>query len=470
MCSVWNIGYLHKSLANFIALFCLATMSYNKKKLADSLRRVFLFTEYDLPNAHEKAKLLILGGANSEVIITPKGGLPLQGKVPPDAPPTLYVYNDGFDAIGEIVSELMRDNELECYVGKEAALKKIQQVIVDNKDKINANTNYEDIVKLQIIKMLRSEIQEWEVCVPVVNLSLEKAIRIGEVDFISKQEGYIENVELVMNHQGSSDQTKRISDKAALLSIVSNASSKATSWAKTRLRSHESLLSTRAVSKIEASINVIRAFVHIFYPPKLRSSFGLPFDVFGAETVIIGKTNDGSFVFQWDNRGALAPVEINNSKLNILRNDCCFSELSHMCSIPEENRTSIQRAILVSNHWLGRSITALTREDAFTSCTVAIERILILDDEETTVDKFSERLSYLLSTKLAERQIIHKIAKRLYNIRSKILHAGLMGVTEGELNEIENLAISALIASIRVTKEMDEHKLLRDWFNRQKFS
>ena len=69
---------------------------------------------------------------------------------------------------------------------------------------------------------------------------------------------------------------------------------------------------------------------------------------------------------------------------------------------------------------------------------IALERLLIVDSEETTTERISLRLPMLIAKRLDHRLAIQKSIKRLYAVRSKIVHTGYIGVTEAEADEPVN--------------------------------
>lgn len=445
-------------------------MSYNKQKLADYLRSIFKHTDVDLTDLEKKRRHLILGGAGSGMVITPKGRAPVHFQVPDDAPPTMYVYDEGCDALDDFVSECMRDSEIELLVGRDGVLTHLQNLIVELRGQVTDEADYSEIIRDKILKPLREGIIEWDISVPVANLQLEHPVKVGKVEFIPHHIGYLANVALVMSHKGGDDLARQNSDKFAILSLVNQASATAKSWAVTKVRSHQARFKEVAAIEVEAAINVIRAFIHVFFPRSLKSAFGLPFDIAGGTTLFFGKAEPDNLSIQWDHRGTLAPIELMDTMIQRLRTDYCFDTLSQICGTPRSERTSMQQAVAVSNHWLGRSVVALAKEDAFTSCTIAIERLVILDGEETTVERFADRLTYLLSDDLEERRGIHRTAKRLYDLRSHIVHAGFVGISDSELAQMESFAIGALIRVSQMTSQMTKHEELREWLHTRKLA
>jgi hypothetical protein len=444
---------------------------YDKKKLANHLETILRFTVHEMPEGVAPRQSIVLGGAGSRIVLQPRGLAPLHFAVGEDAIPTAFIYDDGCDALFDFVAECLRDEEVEELIGEAAIDKLLKEVVQRLANQTPPQQSTEEIVRDQILKPLRNGIGEWKVSVPIINLHLAEPISIGRVQFVKHETAYLDNISLAMNHEfgGKGPETVE-QQRFAVLRVVNEVAAKATSWAVTSVRCHEAQISYTATKQIEAAVNVIRAFIHEFYPRKLRCAFGMPFDVVAAQTTFLAQNSIGSFCFQFDSRGVMAPIEIKSGLLEKLRTTYEFEALSRIAGLTPSTRNSLEQAIAVSNHWLGRSVTSLSREDSFTSCTIAIERLVILDKEDTTVERFSERLAYLISDDPASRESIHKMAKRLYNVRSRVVHAGFLGVTEEDLDELEGLAIHALVRVCKHLKIINSHEELGKWFQARKFA
>jgi hypothetical protein len=193
----------------------------------------------------------------------------------------------------------------------------------------------------------------------------------------------------------------------------------------------------------------------------------LPYEIAGRPTGFIANAGT-NFAIQMDNRGVLIPFALTDSMINRLQTDFSFDALDRIAAANWKELNTLEQAIRVAVQWLGRSVIALTLAEAFTQCTIAIERLLILNGEDTTVERFAERLMYLLSDKPAERAFIYKAAKRLYDIRSKVVHAGFDSVELQQLQEIESFALHALRNTLLLHGKLKDHEALRSYLHDRK--
>lgn len=92
-----------------------------------------------------------------------------------------------------------------------------------------------------------------------------------------------------------------------------------------------------------------------------------------------------------------------------------------------------------------------------------------MDNEEATTERFADRLAFLIGTTGEQRAHIAKTARRLYDIRSRIVHAGLRDVVDDDWKMIESLAISAVIKTLGHHGKLTSQKELRDHLDRLKY-
>lgn len=442
-------------------------MSYDRKKLETHLR-VILQNTTDDPDAfdHETTHS-ILGGAGSRIEITAEDGRPFVGQTPEEGPPTLYILEEGVRAQHEFVNECLKDRDFATQIGAEALMKHLQKLLRELHPKTRDELDLKEIVKKDVLKALRAEVRPWCVRVPIKNLGLASRLKIGNVTFVRQEEGVVANTKAVMDIQGPDDSARNVSDKAQLLKVVGEISGQGTAWAIAEIEAHEGRVKEVAREHIETAINVIRAFTHVFRSYSLRCAFGLPYELNDGMTGFVAECAKRISI-QQDRRGFFARFELNDTVLRRLREEFYFDHLVRIAGEKWANLNSLERAIRVAFHWLGRSVIALTTAESFTHCAITLERILIVDGEDTTAEKFADRLAYLLADEVDYRKYLHKAAKRLYEVRSKIVHQGFESVELHQLEEIEGMAIRALVKTASLLDELDDHNALRNLLHQRK--
>ncbi len=444
-------------------------MSYNVKKLADHLAIILANTTADRDRVDDAKPHSILGGAGSAIEVATEAGKKFTGKVSDEGPPTIYVLEAGLRAENEFVNECLKDREIASQIGDEALRARLRELLRRIHDKSEQPASLESVVKNEILKPLRAEIKTWCVRLPIVNLRLTSPLQLGRVTFLRHDDGVVANTRAIMGFEGAPDVLRSNSDKAGLLKVVAEIGRISSAWAEVEIQSHEGRIRHVAHEQVEAVVNAVRAFTRLFSSRQLRAAFGLPYELTALKTGAIA-VSESRISIHTSLGGAFTPFAFTDDVHTCLKENCYLDSLVRIASENWSALNSLERAVRVACHWVGRSVIASTDADAFTRCTIALERLLVTDGEDTTVDRFADRLAYLLSDNAKERNYIHRAAKRLYNVRSNIVHAGFVSVAPTQLDEIENLAIGALVKVASLLDELPDHNALRALFHDRKMA
>jgi hypothetical protein len=139
----------------------------------------------------------------------------------------------------------------------------------------------------------------------------------------------------------------------------------------------------------------------------------------------------------------------------------------------ETNSQTIGQRILRAVHWYGRAVDAESMEERFVSLCIAIESLLIgiqgnINDinNGSITQNLGERCAYLLGHDFEQRKTIYRDIKRLYGIRSKIVHDG-SSVQLVDLSKIGYYAFRVIVAYMDLNlSTFDE---FAQWLLAQKF-
>jgi hypothetical protein len=436
-------------------------MSYDRKKLSEYLSEILTNTTDDRNTFDPESPHAVLGGAGTVIRI----GNSFVGRTADEGPPTLYVLEAGLRAQKGFADECLKDAEFAIRVGAEPIVKQLQAVIC-NLWPPAETLDLDDVTKREVLQPIRAKIKKWAVRVPIANLQIGKPLSVGNVTFIRHQDGIVSNATMVVAFPDT-EGIDRVSEKAAMLKVVSDIAQQGSAWAETTVMAHEGRVTEVARSQIELSISAIRAFTHRFHSHSMRAAFGLPYELVGGFTGFIGTSETGVSI-QSERRGFTAPFAVTDQVIEHLRQHFAFDALSQIVGAEWNELNTMHRAVRVALLWLSRSVIAQTLSEALTHCTIAIERLLIVDGEETTVERFADRLAYLISEDKEERKAIHKTAKRLYDVRSKIVHAGFTAADAEQRQEIEQLAFGAMAAVGKLINDVPTHEKLRDLLHDRK--
>lgn len=432
-------------------------MGYDKKKLAEYLRCVFKHTIEDHvdPNKHRRFKLI--GGAGTKISIK-SSGQTFEGQVGNEGGPTLTIIDDGMDAHDLFIAEVLKDEEFCDLVGPAPIEKTISNILQATNG--NAPDDLENLVRHNILKPLRDEIREWTSYVPVVNLRLEERFSIGNAEFINLDDAKRECADFIKDHTFmEDDEEKRSKQREGLLNQFGHALQLGSSVIKVAVRAHASRAQDTAAAKALQIINILRAHTHLLYSRSQRALIGLPTELHAGHWGAISFSQDSSRTFHLNTKptGPLLPFELNKSNIEHLEHHCHFKTIDDILKNDVSEWSRLEQVIVQAFQALGATIVAPTPDARFLGCMIAIERMVIKDREESTAEKVSDRVAVALATKPEYRDSIIRQVKKLYNIRSRIVHAAFVGAGEDDAAKLEMWALALIQAAIKSHSTMQSH-------------
>ena len=99
---------------------------------------------------------------------------------------------------------------------------------------------------------------------------------------------------------------------------------------------------------------------------------------------------------------------------------------------------------------------------------IALEILFIIDKEPIT-DKLSKRIAYVLTNNIIERKEISHNIKKLYNLRSDIIHGRERKVSNDQLKLVFSLVQNCIITILKMRDKLRINELedLQEWFELQ---
>jgi len=233
-------------------------------------------------------------------------------------------------------------------------------------------------------------------------------------------------------------------------------------WAITEVQSHSAHLAVVARRKVDRAVNALRAFTHILFTRRNRCLFGMAGLVRQGMFSAFGRNEGATLSTVLEGVGYLVPFELTKDAYEFLQNSMEFGKLSDIVGEDEGNLTGFQQVVAVASGWIGQAAIADTLEDEFVKATIGLERLLICGDEETTTERIAMRLAHLIGEQPEHKRLLYTRVKRLYGVRSNIVHQGFVGVSEDEMDEMNGFVIEAFVGCLRLTETVKEHVELRE--------
>ncbi len=434
-------------------------MSYDKKRLADSLKTVYAFTSERADDPSKYRRFKVLGGGGTHISFSTPGGT-FEGIVEEGRGPTLMIVDDGMDAYDSFVDEALRDDEIREIIGRGAIEKQLDNLLQSTNGQLPGE-DAANIVRFQIMKPLRDNIRVWHSYVPIVNLNTKDRLRLGDVEFVSAEETKSASGMFIEEHQfGSDDVAYQEKQRQAVLTRIDTSCQQSPSFARVELRAHADRTLDVASDKALIALNILRAHTHLFYTYGQKALVGLATELSAGAWQTISLSQDESRTLNTKKvpTGPLLPFDLDKKKIDCLKSNCHLVLLQGILDKPCGDRNSFESAVIQAFQSLGCAIVAPTIDMRFLNCTIALERMLIPDGEDTTTERWSDRLAVALTRDSSHRQIIIKRTKQLYDLRSRIVHAAYSGVSDADARLMERWALGVILVGLEGHGDFSSHR------------
>lgn len=433
-------------------------MGYDKKYLGELLKRVYASTREGIVHNNEYRRAKVLGGSGTRIRISGANNA-FEGVVPEGQGPTLTIVDDGVDAINEFVFELLKDPEFRDIVGREAIENELGGLLRSTVGVLPTD-DLSSIVRFQIIKPLRDGIRDWQTYIPVVNLVTRERLILGNVEFIDAQESRNAIGEFISEHQFAGDGEEKQKQRQAISQKIDLTCQQCQSFARVTLRAHEKRVQSVASDIALIAVNVLRAHTHLFYSHEQRALIGLPIELPSGvwETISLGTDEDRKVQLNSGLFGPHLKFVLDSRMIEHLKNECHFGVVQDILGKTGANRNSFESAVVQAYQSLGRAIVAPTVDMRFLGCAIALERMLIIDGEETTTERWSDSLAITVEPDVSRREATIKRAKQLYDLRSRIVHAAFSGIPDEDALLMEQWAQHVIFVALSGCQGYSSHR------------
>lgn len=144
---------------------------------------------------------------------------------------------------------------------------------------------------------------------------------------------------------------------------------------------------------------------------------------------------NGTIVYDFRTNGAFKPLEMDGDY---------FANPSparaKLMALEETTANGLERKVLRSVEWISQAITELNPASSFMKAATALEVLFAINEKgvisSSLMAKFSEGCAQILGDSTEKCVLIEKDIKRLYSIRSAVVHSGKSDVSIGDLNSL----------------------------------
>ncbi|MBX7132049.1 MAG: hypothetical protein K1X67_05145 [Fimbriimonadaceae bacterium] len=418
----------------------------NKATIIENLKLAAAGATKELPNS--EVNFRVFGGDDVRIAFGPPGSTP---KPPPPVPEdqitkrTFVLTGESLRAYESAVDEVLSDSTIGPLVGRKPVDGALTEVV---RNLISSTTSLDEPSLRDVLKGLRAMVTQLEVVVPIYGIDLAAVgeIRLGRVRIapltVATQSVYARVLSQVNQSAESPERHALVFHETA--TTIDSCFAGATALGFVPVVASEGRGHFIALSELSRVLSLLRYFCYWTEDRAHFPMFGTRQDVHSSASGTVCFA-EGAFNFHVERFG-LYNLQWTEQKAQWVKQACHWDELSNLLAI--EIPSPLGGAILTAVSWVGRASTADTDAIALMSSVVAQEALLFKDGESNSADVFAKRLIHACggSTK-EERLNLYGHIKRIYDLRSRIVHQGLTYVDKADADLAKGLAAGLIHAA-----------------------
>jgi hypothetical protein len=380
-----------------------------------------------------------------------------------------------YDLCNELIHEAMPNPDL---ISKKALERLTQKAIISSIDPENKHadkTREQRIdVALNILKStLLSDLTKFNIYYPIENLELDvHSITIGNVTFCIFDNPQLQNFYSSISESLPEEQKlmrKSLFDDLQKNSIFNHP---------VALISVEALdfeaAKIIARDHLQKTLDVIHFFVDLVFGKDVFVFLPGDYNKTAITIPAIIDSGKGGSVISNERSHPLFPLNLNSFVERCKNRNLGLSKASEL--LKKDRKNKLEERLFAAIRWSGRATIEFQREESFLLYAIALETIVLCDNDKDELNyRLRIRVAHLIGREpdLGEvpesRKDISGRVKKLYDIRSQIVHTGNYSVTDAELYEIRQMAKLSILHILNLNPfiNMQNADELRDWFDRE---
>jgi hypothetical protein len=411
------------------------------------------------------------------------------------------------EQFGEMVRELLKDDTtFNNFAVKE--LEELLRTLILNILKVSEDQRTTEIEKqiAQLNNRLKADVKKWTFVVPIANLTLErKQLRVGNVKLFTFADSHVKQWKSMFHRSAPIQTSKARTRYSAEIRNNILVPLKKSVCAEITVEGRFERAYELALQEVRNAVHVIMMFFvgdEDFY----RSYFGVKGEIVARDSPdsrrnILFALPEGLPGYQTEMAGPRYPLDLDKTRVDwMVKNG--LGRVSALFAKKETN--SFEDRLKTAIYWTGAAMNvqissateevdakiALARKqndmkkkqfkdfeyhdfaERLIKLMVALESLVILDDREPIVSNLGERTAFLVGKNLDDRMSVDSQVKKLYRLRSRVIHHGRTEITHAELDWLSNVLQCAILRLIQHKDRMgvSNDKEFRDWFVKNKFS
>ena len=335
--------------------------------------------------------------------------------------------------VDAIVSEMMQNQIIENNFSKKELVKDIISILghLDENNALNKDFNalYNQLIaelENKINNIIETEFDVFECYFHIENLKLDKELKIGDVTLFPVK---------------SRENFETLNEK-----ILTNFFKENEVYAKTRVYGSKNYAHTKSQTKIKIALNMLKLFLHDY-----ECNFNLDGDIIYPKIrfyVLINSKNEitGGFSPSSSNFGC----DFNK--------DAIYDEFQlYILSIlfNNEPKSEIENRLITSIYWFGEAMSVQFKHsskienkhndplenieffDGYSKLMyliISLESLFVYNDDSKS-KAISKKVSALIANPGFEQEI-EEFLRKIYDYRSKIVHSGIIYISNNDINRL----------------------------------
>lgn len=396
------------------------------------------------------------------------------------------------------LDEIFKDTRIKEYFPREYVEEKIQSIIsrsfnipLEKREKFFTDEIY------KFYEDLKKNIKEWVILVPIDNLKIKENFSIGDVIFFPSDNHNFEKIandlvtHILKNNPHYTDDEKKVILNQQLDIIRKSANGFTITLAEVKIKGIKEIAQKEAMQKVRIALHIARLY-NLPSEHESTMQFGICGEVirYNIRYTIRYDSDLTTVAPVSETTGFMFPFEFTDKRLEFMKNNG-YEDLKNI--FLSKKPTDFEKRLLTTIYWYGEALKTETFYESktalegnsdykhleyfnlnqkFLKLMIALESILLFDENEPITNNVAERVAFILESKFDGRKSIKSIIQRLYKLRSGIVHHGKSNLSKDDVNLLSWIVQKTIFNLIKLIKivPLEEKEDLQKYLERLKLS
>ena len=217
-----------------------------------------------------------------------------------------------------------------------------------------------------------------------------------------------------------------------------------------------------AMEKINLSLNIIRLLIPLDYGLLKRPRISID-EIIGVSKAFVISVEDGDRYF---------PVSDGLESLSAIyslfgykyKTDKSIEKANQIACKDSDDRTELEKRVISSINWIGDGIHTTEKDIKVVKCVIGLE-VLFKIPVGGKQRRFIKNVAKLFEPHVKNSDFIRKHAKKIYKLRSAVVHGGKRVITDEQAELTERFASGYLLKVLEIVDNFSSEKDFDIWLN-----